>query len=166
MGYEPSYVWYVASVARDPSERARLFALAASSTKDTSQRLTYIADTARAAYDAAHFEEAIRTATFLAAAADTEIPRNDPDTVSLQKTAKEVQGWAYLRMGDVAKFNEVVSSYATRYKVAKEEFKEPTSPNQDENFLDRRIGTPPVARPNLLDRRIVIPPPMAKIPLR
>jgi pimeloyl-ACP methyl ester carboxylesterase len=128
MGYQPSDVWRVASAAFDPSERARLFAVAASSTKEPSQRLTWIADTARASYDAAHFEEAIRTATFLAAAADTEIPANDPKTLSLQKTAKELQGWSLLRVGDVAKFNELASLYAAKYAVSKEDFKEPTSP--------------------------------------
>ena len=36
-----------------------------------------------------------------------------------------MQGWAYLRNGDIAKFNEAASSYATKYSVSKDEFKEP-----------------------------------------
>jgi pimeloyl-ACP methyl ester carboxylesterase len=134
MGYQPSDVARIASAALDPSERARLFAVAASSTEEPSQRLTWIADTGRASYDAAHFEEAIRTATFLAAAAKREMPQNDPRTVSLQKTAQELQGWAYLRAGDIGKFNEFASSYAAKYAVAKEEFKEPTSPRYATNY--------------------------------
>lgn len=128
MGYKPSGVAGIASATVNPAERARLFAVAASSTKDPSQRLTWIADTARSTYAAAHFEDAIRSANFLSAAAVVDLPANDANTVSLQKAGEQVQGWAYLRTGDLGKFNDFASAYAAKYAVAKDDFKEPSSP--------------------------------------
>jgi hypothetical protein len=39
-----------------------------------------------------------------------------------------VEGWAYLRVGELGKSNELASSYAAKYAVTRNEFKEPTSP--------------------------------------
>jgi hypothetical protein len=127
-GYQPSHLAQAASVTIDPTERARLYALAASGTEEPSQQLTWIADIARSSYHAARYQDAIRSAKFLAEAAETKLPANDPKAVSLQMAARRVQGWAYLRTGDLEKFNELASSYATKYTVAKEDFKEPVSP--------------------------------------
>lgn len=139
MGYQPSDVARIASAAFDPTERARLYAVAASSTKELSQRLTWVADITRSSYEAAHFQDAIRSAKFLATAAEMELPPHDPKAVSLQKAAQEVQGWAYLRTGDREMFDEFASSYATKYTVLKELFNEPTSTLASkpdwENFL-------------------------------
>ena len=110
MGYQPSDVARIASAAFDPTERARLYAVAASSTKELSQRLTWVADITRSSYEAAHFQDAIRSAEFLATAAEMELPRLVPKAVSLQKAAQEVQGWAYLRTGDREMFDEFASS--------------------------------------------------------
>jgi pimeloyl-ACP methyl ester carboxylesterase len=140
MGYQPSDVARFASTAFDATERANLFAVAASSTKEPSQRLTWIADSARSSYDAARFDDAIRTATFVAATAAGVLGVNDPKTVSLQKTAEQVQGWAYLRAGDTEKFNNLAASYAAKYAVAKDDFKEPTSRPPNQLDLERYLA--------------------------
>lgn len=146
MGYKATDVAKVASTTLDPFERTRLYAVAASSTNEPSQQLTWIGDVARSSYDAGRFQDAIRSSAFVTTAAETTFPSNDPKTTSLQKAAKEVEGWAYLRDGDLAKFNELASSYAAKYAVTKDEFKEPTSPlptSADlENFFAWRKSYP------------------------
>lgn len=126
MGYQAAEVAQLASLTPNAGERARLYALAASSTNVSSQRLTWIADLASASYEGGHFQDAIINSRFVAAAATT-LPTNDSKRVSLTKTAKEVEGWAYLRGGDVTKFNELASAYATEYAVTKDNFNEPAS---------------------------------------
>ena len=64
---------------------------------------------------------------FIIATAETALPQSDPNKASLQKAAAAVEGWSYLRGGDLGKFNELAASYAAKYTVAREEFKEPTS---------------------------------------
>ena len=47
--------------------------------------------------------------------------------VTLGKTAKEL-GWSYLRGSNLGKFNELALSYATKYALTKNDFKEPAAP--------------------------------------
>jgi pimeloyl-ACP methyl ester carboxylesterase len=124
MGYKATDVAKFASASVDPVESARLYAVAASSTSEPSQQLAWLGDVARSSYGAGRFPEAISNALFVANAAQ-KISSNDPETLNLQKAAKQVEGWSYLREGDVAKFNDLASSYANKYAVAKDEFREP-----------------------------------------
>jgi pimeloyl-ACP methyl ester carboxylesterase len=127
MGYKTIDVAQIASTTRDPLQRTRLYAVAASGTNEPSQRLAWIADVARSSYDAGRFPDAIRNSAFVISAAEMTLAPTDPNRTSLQKAAKEVEGWAYLRDGDLGKFNEIASSYVAKYAVTKSEFKEPTS---------------------------------------
>lgn len=127
MGYDADKLAQFASLTYDPLERARLYAIAASSTNEPAQRLAWIGNVAQSTYDAGRFSDAIRNAAFVNIAAQTSLPANDPKTFSLEKTAKEVEGWAYLREGDLAKFSELASAYAIKYAVTKEEFREPAA---------------------------------------
>ena len=125
IGYKPADIAWLGSYTFQAPARAQLYAIAASSTDDSTQRLAWIESVARSSYVAGQFQNAIRSSDFLTTAAEQTLPPNDPNRVSLQKAADEVQGWAYLRNGDIAKFNEAASSYATKYSVSKDEFKEP-----------------------------------------
>ena len=148
MGYSTTNVAQIASRTLDPFERARLFAVAASIANEPSQRLVWIGDIARSSYEAGQFQDAIRNSAYVAATVETALPSNDPKKVGLQKAANEIEGWSYLRYGDIAKFNELVSSYSTKYAVTKSEFKEPASrlPNDiDARFLGWK------ASPNVFD---------------
>jgi pimeloyl-ACP methyl ester carboxylesterase len=140
MGYKTTDVALIASTTPDAFERARLYAVAASSTDEPTQRLTWIGDVARSSYEAARFQDAIRNSAFVAATVQTTLPSNDPKAVSLQKAAKAVEGWAYLRGGDLGKFNELASSYAAKYAVTKDEFKEPTSPLPASADMENFVG--------------------------
>ncbi|VIO79115.1 lipase/acyltransferase domain-containing protein [Bradyrhizobium ivorense] len=127
MGYQAADVAQFASTTLNAHERARLYAVAASSTKEPSQQLKWASELALASYEGGRFQDAIRNSAFVTTAAKALLPANDPQTASLTKTAREVEGWAYLRGGDLAKFNELASSYATTYAVSKDSFKEPAS---------------------------------------
>jgi pimeloyl-ACP methyl ester carboxylesterase len=116
-----------ASKSTDASERAMLYAIAASSTDDKSQQLAWIGDVALSSYDAGRFRDAISNASFVSATAPAVLSPNDAERERLQKEVEQVKGWAYLRDGDVGKFNELASSYAAKYAVTKDEFREPTS---------------------------------------
>ena len=74
---------------------------------------------------AGQYQDAITSSNFITVAAAKALPQNDPTLVALQKSAAEVKGWSYLRSGDLAEFNNLASSYADTFTVAKEEFKEP-----------------------------------------
>ncbi|KJC51100.1 hypothetical protein UP09_03415 [Bradyrhizobium sp. LTSP885] len=128
MGYKADDIAHVAATTLDASERARLYAVAASSSTNLTERLTLITDVGQSAYDAGRFQEAIRSSAFVKVTAETALPSSTPQKVSLQRSAKELEGWSYLRGGDLAKFNELAASYATTYAVTKDEFKEPVSP--------------------------------------
>jgi hypothetical protein len=126
MGYSPADVATVASGTFDATNRAKLFAIAASSTDNSAQRLAWVGDVARSAYDAGQFQDAIQSSAFVSVGADIALPQSDPKKANLQKAATEVEGWAYLKGGNLAKFNEIASAYATKYAVTKDDFKEPT----------------------------------------
>jgi hypothetical protein len=124
-GYKAADVALFASVADDQAERARLFAVAASTANTPSEQLVWIGQVARASYGAGWFPDAISNATFVDKSAPKLLKPNDPGTLHILKTAKQVEGWAYLREGDVEKFNELASQYAAKYSVAKDDFREP-----------------------------------------
>ncbi|CAN7312890.1 hypothetical protein LJR220_001658 [Bradyrhizobium sp. LjRoot220] len=125
LGYKTAAVADQAARTTNAAERMRLYAVAASSTKEVSERLPLVAELARSAYGAGQFKDAIGTATFITTTAESAIPATDPKREVLLKVAREVEGWGYLRSGELGKFNEVASSYATKYKVRNSDFKEP-----------------------------------------
>lgn len=127
IGYEPADVARLAFTVRDANKKAHLYAVAASGTNEPAERLKLISDVARASYEGRQFETAIRSSVFVTATAASTLQENDPNAIALIKAAKEVEGWAYLRKGDLTKFNELASAYATEYAVTKDSFKEPIS---------------------------------------
>jgi pimeloyl-ACP methyl ester carboxylesterase len=100
-GYKPLNVAELASRTPNSIERARLYAVAASNADAPGQRLAWIGEVARSAYDASYFEDAVRSAEFVAATAKTELPATDPAAATLQRQASEVIGWASPRTGDI-----------------------------------------------------------------
>jgi pimeloyl-ACP methyl ester carboxylesterase len=122
MGYQIADVARIASRTPDPFERAKLYAVAASNADEPSQRLSWIAEAARSSYDAGQFQLAIRNSAFVSTTVETALSSKDPKAASLKRAVNAVEGWAYLRVGDVKKFDELASSYAAKYGV---EFKEP-----------------------------------------
>lgn len=137
MGYKTTDVAQIAATNYlDASTRARLFAVAASSTTEPSQRLTWIGEIARSSYDAGKFQDAIRTSTYITATTEKALSSNDPKLVGLQKTAKEVEGWSYLKGGNLGKFNELAASYAAKYALTKDDFKDPATPLVTGNDFD------------------------------
>jgi pimeloyl-ACP methyl ester carboxylesterase len=124
-GTKPSDIAALASNSFDAAERARLYAIAAATTEDNKQQLTWIADAANSSYVAGQYQDAITSSNFITVAAAKALPQNDPTLVALQKSAAEVKGWSYLRSGDLAEFNRLASSYADTFTLAKEDFKEP-----------------------------------------
>jgi hypothetical protein len=125
MGYKPSKVAQFASTTPNPIERARLYAIAASNAVRPRERLSWTNNAAQSAYQASRFEDAIKSAEFVIATSDKELPA--AAAAVLQKKAKEVVGWAYLRAGDTEKFNSTATTYANQFEVNKEEFKEPAT---------------------------------------
>ena len=121
----PSDVAALAATSFDAAERARLYAVAAATTDDNKQQLTWIADAANSSYVAGQYQDAITSSNFITVAAVKILPQNDPTLVALQKSAAEVKGWSYLRSGNLAEFNDLASSYAKKFTLAKEDFKEP-----------------------------------------
>jgi pimeloyl-ACP methyl ester carboxylesterase len=145
-GKKPSDIAALARASLDAGERARLYSVAAATTADNKQQLTWIADAASSSYSAGQYQDAIRGSTFIAAAVETAVPPNDPSKLSLQKSAAEITGWAYLRSGDIDEFNKLASSYAEKFAMAKDDFKEPV---QKQNFLVQ-FATSPEGSPILV----------------
>ncbi len=124
-GTKASDIAALAATSFDAAERARLYAVAAATAEDNKQQLAWIADAANSSYVAGQYQDAITSSNFVTVAAAKTLPQNDPTLVALQKSAAEVEGWSYLRSGDLAAFNNRASSYATKFTMAKEDFKEP-----------------------------------------
>lgn len=144
MDYQPTDVAQFASYTLSPSERKNLYTIAASSTSVPSLRLTWIAESARSSYEAGRYQDAIVNAAYIAASTPFVSP-TDPNLAILQKSAKEIEGWSYLKAGDLTKFNELASAYATQYSVSKDNFKEPIAPSAD---LSSLIASWPTRHPN------------------
>ncbi|WP_315758916.1 MULTISPECIES: lipase/acyltransferase domain-containing protein [unclassified Bradyrhizobium] len=125
-GAKPADIAILAVNSFDAGERARLYAVAAATTEDKKQQLTWIADAANSSYVAGQYQDAITGSNYIAVAAANTLPQNDPTLIALQKSAAEVEGWSYLRSGDLTAFNNRASSYANKFTVAKEDFKEPS----------------------------------------
>ena len=156
MGYKTTDVAQIASTKLDADERAKLYAVAASSTFEPSQRLTLIGDVALTSYAAGRFEDAIRSSAYVAAVVER-APSSDPKTVNLQKAVKEVEGWSYLRGGDLGKFSDLASSYATKYAVTKEEFREPRALPSELQIVDDVGGVLVGKTRDLIDPIILAP---------
>ena len=138
MGYSLSELSQYAALHRDPLERAKLFAVAASSSDSPSQRLGWTAEVAKYAYISSHFDDSIQTAGLIvdakrsnAGGGEVILASNDPNIATVDKQAKEIIGWAYLRSGNIDRFNSSAEAYAREYAVARNEFKEPTMPSRD-----------------------------------
>jgi len=127
MGYKAADVAKLASITPGAPERAKLYAVAAATANEPSQRLAWTMEVARSSYETGRFLDAIGSSSYVALAAPKELPANDPATTILVKTAEELKGWAYLKDGQLEKFNEQASSYAMKYDVSKDAFKEPAS---------------------------------------
>jgi pimeloyl-ACP methyl ester carboxylesterase len=161
MGYKDSEIAGFASITLDSIKRARLYAVAASIASDPSRKLNWIGQMAQSAYNASYFEDAINSAQFVIETARG-LPANDPNVVTLQRRANEVIGWAYLRTGDVERFNTVATAYSTQYAVSKDEFKEPKSPLPTGNFVSEysewaaRTGAARVGA-TVIERSIIVP---------
>lgn len=141
MGYKASDVAKFASVTPGAPERAKLYAVAATTANEPSQRLAWTMEVARSSYETGRFLDAISSSNYVALAATKELPANDPATTSLMKTAEELEGWAYLKDGQLEKFNERASSYATKYAVSKDAFKEPASSLAATIEYDKVLGS-------------------------
>lgn len=127
MGYKSADIAKFASITPDARDRAKLYAVAATAANEASQRLTWTMEVARSSYETGRFQDSILASTYIAAAVAKELPANDPTATGLIKSTEELAGWAYLRDGQVAKFNELAGIYATKYAVSKDTFKEPAS---------------------------------------
>ncbi|WP_298241637.1 hypothetical protein [uncultured Bradyrhizobium sp.] len=127
MGYKAADVAKLASLTPEAPERAKLYAVAATTANEPSQRLAWTVEIARSSYETGRFLDSIGSSNYVARFATKELPANDPATESLVKTAEELEGWAYLKDGQLEKFNERASSYAAKYAVSKDAFKEPAS---------------------------------------
>jgi pimeloyl-ACP methyl ester carboxylesterase len=127
-GVKPSEIAALASVALNSSQQARLLAVAAATTDNPKEQLIWLADAASSSYAAGHYQDAILSSAFVTVAAERGLSQNDPAKLTLQKSVDEVKGWAYLRSGDLDQFNRLATSYANKFAMTKDDFKEPATP--------------------------------------
>ena len=125
-GRKPSDVAEFANAAKNPTERASLFAVAASSASQPKDRFIWTGEMARASYNAANFEEAKRSAIFTSIAINQSAIKDDGDLKIVDQEAKTTAGWSYLREGDLTSFSRIASEYGSG-SGALSRFREPTS---------------------------------------
>jgi hypothetical protein len=120
MGYTSADVASAASSKLDPEQRAALFAVAASTADVPEQKLAWTGEVAQSAYAAGRFDDAIGSSGVLTTWAQTELPKDSTQAVALQKQAKEILGWSYLRGGDIQNFSMIAREFATTGQQLKE----------------------------------------------
>jgi hypothetical protein len=117
MGFGSASVAKIADATPDPIERGKLYAVAASLASDHLERLTLITELAKTAYQASHFQEAIKNSALVGTLADAGTLEREPSAKTQVKLAQEILGWSYLREGDLGKFNAISTDYARQYQV-------------------------------------------------
>jgi pimeloyl-ACP methyl ester carboxylesterase len=131
MGYSPSEVAALAASRPAPEDRARWYAIAASVATSDIQKITWTGELARWAYASGRFEEAIGSSEQVISATKIEPGKDTAQAANLEKQAKEIMGWSYLRTGDIQRFNVI----AKEASLAGLKLKEPDLPRITTHYL-------------------------------